>query len=93
MESTKYIFVLGGVVSSLGKGIIAASLAKLIQSNPTWESPLINPQDPLDTNPLFIFVASTKWFFGAFNNELIQYFRRNFLFEGHQHPQFITVCK
>jgi len=32
MESTKYIFVLGGVVSSLGKGIIAASLAKLIQS-------------------------------------------------------------
>ena len=31
MESTKYIFVLGGVVSSLGKGIIAASLAKLIQ--------------------------------------------------------------
>jgi len=32
MEATKYIFVLGGVVSSLGKGIIAASLAKLIQS-------------------------------------------------------------
>lgn len=32
METTKYIFVLGGVVSSLGKGIIAASLAKLLQS-------------------------------------------------------------
>jgi len=31
METTKYIFVLGGVVSSLGKGIIAASLAKLLQ--------------------------------------------------------------
>ena len=32
MSSTKYIFVTGGVSSSLGKGIIAASLAKLLQS-------------------------------------------------------------
>ena len=29
---TKYIFVTGGVTSSLGKGIIAASLAKLLQA-------------------------------------------------------------
>ncbi|MDR1406114.1 MAG: CTP synthase [Prevotellaceae bacterium] len=29
---TKYIFVLGGVTSSLGKGIISASLAKLLQA-------------------------------------------------------------
>ncbi len=29
---TKYIFVTGGVTSSLGKGILAASLAKLLQS-------------------------------------------------------------
>ncbi len=32
MASTKYIFVTGGVSSSLGKGIIAASLAKLLQA-------------------------------------------------------------
>ena len=32
MNSTKYIFVTGGVTSSLGKGIIAASLAKLLQA-------------------------------------------------------------
>lgn len=31
-SSTKYIFVTGGVTSSLGKGIIAASLAKLLQA-------------------------------------------------------------
>lgn len=30
-KSTKYIFVTGGVVSSLGKGILASSLAKLLQ--------------------------------------------------------------
>ena len=33
MPDTKYIFVTGGVCSSLGKGIIAASLAKLLQSS------------------------------------------------------------
>jgi len=32
MAQTKYIFVTGGVTSSLGKGIIAASLAKLLQA-------------------------------------------------------------
>src|SRR5919107_114187 len=32
MASAKYIFVTGGVTSSLGKGIIASSLAKLLQS-------------------------------------------------------------
>tara|TARA_A100001011_G_scaffold69176_2_gene70567 strand:+ start:1251 stop:2852 length:1602 start_codon:yes stop_codon:yes gene_type:complete len=32
MSQCKYVFVTGGVTSSLGKGIISASLAKLIQS-------------------------------------------------------------
>ena len=32
MADTKYIFVTGGVVSSLGKGIIAASIGKLLQA-------------------------------------------------------------
>jgi len=32
LSETKYIFVTGGVTSSLGKGIISASLAKLLQA-------------------------------------------------------------
>ena len=32
MPNAKYIFVTGGVTSSLGKGIISASLATLLQS-------------------------------------------------------------
>ncbi|MBN2891453.1 MAG: CTP synthase [Bacteroidales bacterium] len=32
MASTKYIFITGGVTSSLGKGIISASLGKLLQA-------------------------------------------------------------
>ncbi len=32
MTTTKYIFITGGVTSSLGKGIVSASLAKLLQA-------------------------------------------------------------
>ena len=32
MKKTKYIFVMGGVASSLGKGIVSASLGKLLQA-------------------------------------------------------------
>ncbi len=31
MKQTKYIFVTGGVLSSLGKGIAAASIATLLK--------------------------------------------------------------
>lgn len=52
---TKYIFVTGGVVSSLGKGIVSASLARLLQSrgfNVTIQKfdPYINI-DPGTLNP------------------------------------------
>jgi CTP synthase len=55
LSSTKYIFVTGGVTSSLGKGIISASLGKLLQSrgfNVTIQKldPYINV-DPGTLNP------------------------------------------
>ncbi|MBN2520991.1 MAG: CTP synthase [Bacteroidales bacterium] len=55
MPGTKYIFVTGGVTSSLGKGIISASLGKLLQSrgfNVTIQKldPYINI-DPGTLNP------------------------------------------
>lgn len=55
MYDTKYIFVTGGVASSLGKGIISASLAKLLQArgfNVTIQKldPYINV-DPGTMNP------------------------------------------
>lgn len=55
MANTKYIFVTGGVVSSLGKGIVSASLGKLLQArgyNVTIQKfdPYINI-DPGTLNP------------------------------------------
>ena len=35
--STKYIFVTGGVASSLGKGITAASLGRLLKARGSFE--------------------------------------------------------
>mgnify|MGYP002527308597 FL=1 len=55
MTKPKYIFVTGGVTSSIGKGIISASLAKLLQAqgyNPAIQKldPYINI-DPGTLNP------------------------------------------
>ncbi len=55
LSDTRYIFVTGGVTSSLGKGILASSLAKLLQSrgfNVTIQKldPYINV-DPGTLNP------------------------------------------
>lgn len=54
-SSTKYIFVTGGVVSSLGKGIVAASLGRLLRARGLTASilkfdPYINV-DPGTMNP------------------------------------------
>ena len=62
MADTKYIFVTGGVVSSLGKGIVAASLGKLLQArgfNVALQKfdPYINI-DPGTLNPLAIIKSS-----------------------------------
>ena len=58
-KSTKYIFVTGGVTSSLGKGIVSASLAKLLQvggerSQEAWcqDAGLLEPHAlPLEQAP------------------------------------------
>ena len=55
MNKPKYIFVTGGVTSSLGKGIVSASLARLLQAQGLKVSiqkldPYINV-DPGTLNP------------------------------------------
>ena len=40
---TKYIFVTGGVVSGLGKGIAAASLGRLLKQRASRQGPKARP--------------------------------------------------
>ncbi len=58
MAKTKYIFITGGVVSSLGKGIAAASIGALLEARGLSVSlikvdPYINV-DPGTMSPLYI---------------------------------------
>ena len=48
--STKYIFVTGGVVSGLGKGISAASLGRLLKSRLLMKTSIRIPTLPLDVS-------------------------------------------
>ena len=48
--STKYIFVTGGVVSSIGKGIVAASLGRLLKNRGLKVT--IQKFDPRNHEPL-----------------------------------------
>ena len=56
MNGTKYVFVTGGVVSGLGKGIVAASLGRLLrQRGYTIAVQKLDPYmnvDPGTMNPL-----------------------------------------
>ena len=68
MSKTKFIFVTGGVSSSLGKGIISSSLAKLLQSrgfSVTIQKfdPYINI-DPGTLNPSDIIKSFSEIIFG-----------------------------
>ena len=51
---TKYIFITGGVTSSLGKGIISASLGKLLQAR-GYEVTIqkFDPYINVDSSPLW----------------------------------------
>ena len=48
---TKYIFITGGVVSSLGKGIVAASLGSILDTIPNFINPVFKSQK-MDLNDL-----------------------------------------
>jgi len=75
------------------KNRIETIFVNAIKANPSWKNPIIMQNDLLDSNPLYIFIASTKGFCGSFNNNLIQHFKINFFKEEHQSIHFVTVGK
>ena len=72
MNKPKYIFVTGGVTSSLGKGIISASLARLLQAQGLNVG--IQKLDPyINVDP------GTKIYFGLFIR--IEYYFRTQIYK------------
>ena len=52
----KYIFVTGGVVSGLGKGITAASLGRLLKARGFKAAPVLETDDGV-----FNFIDAIRW--------------------------------
>jgi len=89
LSSSKYIFITGGVTSSVGKGIISASLAKLLQERGLSVTiqkldPYINTENKLVE---IIEIPEHPWFMG------IQFHPEYSSTVMNPHPLFIGLIK
>ena len=64
-KQTKYIFVTGGVVSGLGKGITAASLGRLLKCRGLKVAS--QKLDPIVIDPYIIFNSNTAFLFKIYS--------------------------
>lgn len=66
-------------------------LTTLQQSHQTWKNPLFITNDPLNSNPLIIFISTSKGLCGSFHEKLATFFEHHFFAEEHQELNFISV--
>jgi len=72
---------------------ISNIFAKLRSIAPEWKSPITHPQEPEESNPLFILVGSQKGLCGTFNTSLIRTFEKTMPEQELSKTHFITVGK
>ena len=74
LSKPKYIFVTGGVASSLGKGVISASVAQLLQAR--GYSVTVQKFDPyINADPvssiIFLYISPSMTIFSLANTSLL----------------------
>lgn len=62
-----------------------------IRLQENWQRETLFSNDPLDTNPLIIVVASSKGLCGGFNGNLFRFLDQHCFIEEHQQPSFIAI--
>jgi len=72
---------------------VAKLFKKLQHVAPDWKSPITHPQEPQDSNPLFILVGSQKGLCGTFNTGLLKEFEKIMTPETLENTHFISVGK
>ncbi|MFC1841617.1 F0F1 ATP synthase subunit gamma [Candidatus Dependentiae bacterium] len=72
---------------------VAILFKKLRVIAPTWKNPITHPQEPKESNPLFILVGSQKGLCGTFNVWLIREFEQLMPEQELKKTNFITVGK
>ncbi len=64
---------------------------ELLPYAPEWKSSLLFPGDIMDTQPLFIIVATSKGLCGSLNSNLLRYIDASLFVEKQQAPRFIAI--
>lgn len=59
--------------------------------NPEWKNKILMPNDILDSNPLFIIVATTRGLCGSLNANLLRYLEKTLILEPHQKANLIII--
>jgi len=72
---------------------ISKLFRKLRFVNPNWTNPVLYPEAPKESNPLFILIGSQKGLCGTFNTGLIKEFEKTLTEEQIKNTTFITVGK
>ena len=72
---------------------VAKLFNKLRHISPDWKSPITHPQEPKNSNPLFILIGSQKGLCGTFNTGLLKEFERTMPEATMKQTLFITVGK
>lgn len=70
---------------------IANFFTALLERKAGWQDPIFNPDDVLDSRPLFIIIATSKGLCGSLNSNLFRFLEQSIFTQPHQDAKFIVL--
>lgn len=70
---------------------IANFFTALLDRDAEWQHPVFNPNDLLDSKPLYIVIATSKGLCGSLNSNLFRFLEQSFFLQPHQTAEFIVL--
>lgn len=70
---------------------IAVFFNSLLNRNPEWQHPVFNPDDLLDSKPLYIVVSTAKGLCGSLNSNMFRFLDQSLFLQPHQTAEFIVL--
>lgn len=63
----------------------------LLQREPNWQHPVFNPDDLLDSKPLYIIITTSKGLCGSLNSNLFRFLEQSLFLQPDQKAEFIVL--
>lgn len=63
----------------------------LSNRNPEWQHPIFNPDDLMDSKPLYIVVSTAKGLCGSLNSNMFRFLDQSLFLQPHQTAEFIVI--